>query len=163
MVVPETPGFYIHRACVDAVVGERNTDNNCHSAFAIEVLVPISIGDLDVTIPAGCPLKVGVCVRDHSCIDGDVVRVSVNGTELFTYVMFADWFCRTATVREGANLIEAYAVNGTGYIGGCPNNINTGQLEARASNVARTFWLVPAGYTSSANLNVELGDPGTCP
>ena len=163
MVVPETPGFYIHRACVDAVVGERNTDNNCHSAFAFEVLVPISIGDLDVTIPAGCPLKVGVCVRDHSCIDGDVVRVSVNGTELFTYVMFADWFCRTATVREGANLIEAYAVNGTGYIGGCPNNINTGQLEARASNVARTFWLVPAGYTSFANLNVELGDPGTCP
>ena len=163
VVVPETPGFYNHRACVDAVVGERNTDNNCHSAFAFEALVPIPIGDLDVTIPEGCPLEVDVCVRDHSCIDGDIVRVKVNGTELFTFVMHPEWICRTATVREGANAIEAYTVNGTGHYGNCPNNINTGQLEARASNVASTLWLAPQGFTSSANLNVELSDPGRCP
>ena len=163
--VPETPGEYSQRACVDTVPGEVRTLNNCNSIRTFEVAVPQPIGDLDVTIPLGCPLEVDICVQDNACEDGDRVRISVNGSALFTTDLFADrWVCETVAVNEGQNLLEAYIVNGTGYKGRCSHaNSNTGAVEVRAGNVASTSWRLPAEYLTSASLNVTVGGAGPCP
>ena len=160
---PAPHGRYHYKACVDAVPGETNKANNCKT-LGFTVRKVVGIGNITVTVPDGCPLEVDVCVRDHQCEDGDIVRISINGDELYTKEIFNHWLCETAAVNVGANPIEAYSVNGTGRKGDCDFvNYNTGELEARASNVARTRWESAAGESSTAILYVNLGEAGICP
>ena len=152
------PYFY---ACAGPVAGEKNTDNNCSAVYS---MVPIVERELEVSVPRDCPLEVEVCVRDHECVDGDIVRVSVNGTVIYTHEIVAAWHCETASVNVGANKIEGYAVNEWGGKGGChANRVNTGALEVRtglgASGIA---WSSRKGVISTIRLNVAVGDAGPC-
>ena len=160
---PAPHGRYHYKACVDAVPGETNKANNCKT-LGFTVRKAVGIGNITVTVPDECPLEVDVCVRDHECEDGDIVRISINGDELYTKEIFNHWLCETAAVNVGANPIEAYSVNGTGRKGDCDfGNNNTGELEARASDVARTQWESAAGESSTAILYVNLGEAEICP
>ena len=106
-----------------------------------------------------------MCAERDACEDGDRVRISVNGSDLYTTDLFVDrWVCKTVAVMEGENLLEADIINGTGSIGLCSYaNVNTGAIEVRAGNTASSRWRLPAGYLSSASLNVTISDPETCP
>ena len=152
------PYFY---ACAGPVAGEKNTDNNCSAVYS---MVPIVERELEVSVPRDCPLEVEVCVRDHECVDGDIVRVSVNGTVIYTHEMVAAWHCETASVNVGANKIEAYAVNEWGGKGGCRvNTVNTGALEVRTGlGASGTAWISRKGGISTIRLNVAVGDAGPC-
>ena len=150
-----------YKACVDIVEGESNTTDNC--LFRSFKVLYDPLDDLNVSIPEDCPLEVDICVRDHKCVDGDIVRVSVNGAVLYTKEITSRWACESATVMIGENTIEAYAVNHFGDKGCAPNFANTGALIVRASAVASTSWSYPAGGTSSATLTVTQGEAGTCP
>ena len=152
------PYFY---ACAGPVAGEINTDNNCSAVYS---MVPIVERELEVSVPRDCPLEVEVCVRDHECVDGDIVRVSVNGTVIYTHEMVAAWHCETASVNVGANKIEAYAVNEWGGKGGCRvNPVNTGALEVRTGlGASGTAWISRKGGISTIRLNVAVGDAGPC-
>ena len=152
------PYFY---ACAGPVAGEKNTDNNCSAVYS---MVPIVERELEVSVPRDCPLEVEVCVLDHACVDGDIVRVSVNGTVIYTHEIVAAWHCETASVNVGANKIEAYAVNEWGRKGGCrANTVNTGALEVRTGlGASGTAWSSRKGGISTIRLNVAVGDAGPC-
>ena len=152
------PYFY---ACAGPVAGEKNTDNNCSAVYS---MVPIVERELEVSVPRDCPLEVEVCVLDHACVDGDIVRVSVNGTVIYTHEIVAAWHCETASVNVGANKIEAYAVNVWGRKGGCrANTVNTGALEVRTGlGASGTAWASRKGGISTIRLNVAVGDAGPC-
>ena len=105
-----------------------------------------------------------MCVRDHECVDGDIVRVSVNGTVIYTHEIVAAWHCETASVNVGANKIEGYAVNEWGGKGGCrANTVNTAALEVRTGlGASGTAWFSRKGGISTIRLNVAVGDAGPC-
>ena len=118
--------------------------------------------DITVTIPSSCSASVEVCVRDHACEDGDAVRVSVNGSVVFSGEIFNNWQCRNVPVRAGSNSIDFFAINGTGFKGNCSfADSNTGQLRVRGGSDTRTqSWSHRGGAGSSARLNVNVGPPG---
>ena len=116
------------------------------------------IDDVSVTLPSSCPRQVQICVRDYSCEDGDQVRVSVNGNQVFSGELFNTPRCFSVPVNVGANTVSMLALNGTGGKGGCPNNINSGEITVHGGNTQR--WAHPARAGSSANLNVRIGPPG---
>ena len=119
--------------------------------------------DFDIGMPASCPREVEVCVRDHLCEDGDAVRVTVNGNEVFSGELFNARHCVTVPVREGANSIEMYALNGTGFKGACSHiDANSGQIDVIGGNEQSQTWLHLGGTGSNLNINVTVGGQGPC-
>ena len=118
-----------------------------------------SLDDVRVTIPLSCPREIQICVRDHACEDGDIVRVSLNGTRLFERELFNTSYCVSAPVLVGTNSIELFAVNGTGYKGDtCSHaDVNTGEISI---NGGTQRWEHSGGRGSRANLTVNIGPPG---
>ncbi len=111
------------------------------------------LDDVNVTLPASCPLQ--ICVRDHECEDGDEIRVSVNGSRVFEGELFSDPHCFTVPVTAGTNAVRLLALNGTGYKGKCNHGDgNTGEI--RIHGQAQT-WQHRGGAGSSANINVTIG------
>ena len=121
--------------------------------------------DVNVTIPASCPRQVQVCVRDHECEDGDQIRVSVNGSVIFSGELFNAWNCQNVPVQQGTNRFELFAINGTGFKGNCSHtDANTGEIVVTGGNTRGTqSWRHRGGAGSQANLNVTVGPAGgTC-
>lgn len=121
--------------------------------------------DVNVTIPASCPRQVQVCVRDHECEDGDQIRVSVNGSVIFSGELFNAWNCQNVPVQQGTNRFELFAINGTGFKGNCSHtDANTGEIVVTGGNTRGTqSWRHRGGAGSQANLNVTIGPAGgTC-
>ena len=121
--------------------------------------------DVNVTIPASCARQVQVCVRDHECEDGDQIRVSLNGSVIFSGELFNAWNCQNVPVQQGANRFELFAINGTGFKGNCSHSdANTGEIVITGGNTRGTqSWEHRGGAGSSANLNVTIGPSGgTC-
>ena len=165
-------GTYYAR--VEAYSQDATGSYTLHAGFAQGPEDPNAnpIDDIDIGIPAHCGLEVDVCVRDYSCEDGDLARITVNDKDVFTEVeLFNDWNCQTVAVDEGANRIAFYALNGSGYKcgnncsvtctpgdpAGVPNR-NTGELRIRGrggdANTQR--WLHAGGHGSVANLNITV-------
>ena len=124
------------------------------------------IDDFNVGIPRACPREVELCVRDHQCEDGDEIRVSVNGNEVFSGELFNAAYCQAVPVREGTNSVELFAINGTGFKGPCDySDVNTGEITIRGSttSVETQTWSHSGGTGSRANLNVTVGTgSGNC-
>ena len=117
-----------------------------------------SLDDVTVSIPSSCPREVQICVRDYACEDGDIVRVSLNGTRLFERELFNTSYCVSAPVLVGTNSIELFAVNGTGYKGPCSYaDANTGEISI---NGGTQRWEHSGGRGSRANLTVNIGPSG---
>ena len=166
LTAPGAAGTYYYGACADAVLDESNISNNCSDGVRVTVGGDTGdpIDDFDVTIPAGCPTQVEICVRDHQCEDGDEVRVTVNDTVIFSGEIFNHWICENADVRAGRNDIEMYAINGTGFKGNCGHqDVNTGEIRVRGNGIVTQRWEHAGGRGSSANLNITVGASGTCP
>ena len=103
------------------------------------------------------PYNVQICVRDHECEDGDVVRVSVNDAELISDEITNEWQCADQSLDEGRYDIELHAVNGSGYKGGCSYiNENTGELRVSGSNTQTQSWRHRGGAGSRAKIEIEL-------
>ena len=165
LIAPSAEGTYYYGACVDEVASETNTGNNCSAPVRVHVGPP---GPIDVFIPAGCPLTMDICVKDQRCVDGDTVRVSVNGSELFTTDLARDWTCETTDLVSGKNSIEAYAVDEGGPVPRCEIHWenNTGLLGVRVGGtiVAQTAaWSLQIGESADLTIRVQEGEPGECP
>ena len=118
--------------------------------------------DFDVTIPSSCAQQVQICVRDHQCEDGDAIRVTVNDNVEFSGELFNEPSCFDVPVQEGENSVEMLALNGTGYKGDCLHtNENTGEIQINGGT--KQSWRHQGGAGSTANLNVTIGPPGSCP
>jgi len=112
--------------------------------------------DFHITVPSSAP-NVRVCVRDHECEDGDIIRVSVNGKGVFNGELYNRWDCRDVRVRSGRNSITLYAVNGTGYKGSCSHaDVNTGQIRVTGKNSETQSWQHRGGAGSKANIVVDV-------
>ena len=165
LLAPSMTGTYYYGACVDAVAGELKTANNCSAPVRVNVGQPEGI---DVIIPAGCPLTMEVCVKDQRCVDGDTVRISVNGSELFTTDLARDWTCESANLVIGRNSIEAYAVDEGGPVPRCEIHWenNTGILGVRIGGevISQTAaWSLRPGESAELVVRVQEGEAGDCP
>ena len=124
------------------------------------------IRDFNVAIPNSCPREVEICVRDHQCIDGDRVRVTLNGNIVFAdQELVSAFICQRVPVTAGTNSVVFTALNGTGGKGFCDHSdANSGEIEIRGgtSSESRQSWLHAGGEGSSANLNITIGGSGGC-
>lgn len=121
------------------------------------------LDDFALEIPSNCPTEIQVCVRDHSCEDGDEVRVSVNGSVVYEGEIFSGWSCRTASVRRGDNLVDMLALNEWGHERNCArNDVNTGEIRISARGGASNSqsWRNSGGTGSRATLTVNVGASG---
>jgi hypothetical protein len=108
---------------------------------------------------------VEVCVRDHECIDGDALQVSVNGLVVARTELVSEWRCTKAHVSSGVNSVQILALNGTGHKGSCNfSDVNTGQIsvtgigrggQSRSPEVQTWKIRGGAGSTSSVRVVVE--------
>lgn len=120
------------------------------------------LDDFNVTIPSSCTRQVQICVRDHQCEDGDEIRVTVNGRVEFSGELFNEPHCFNVPVQQGTNSIDLLALNGTGFKGPCDHSdVNTGAIEV--SGGGTQSWRHRGGAGSTANLNITIGPPGSCP
>ncbi len=78
----------------------------------------------------GDSTEINICVRDHGCEDGDQVRVTVDGSRIYSGEIDNDWDCEDINVQAGSDyVIELFAINGTGRKGNCScADINTGEI-----------------------------------
>lgn len=165
LLTPSMEGTYYYGACVDAVARELKTANNCSAPVRVHVGPP---GPIDVFIPAGCPLTMDICVKDQRCVDGDTVRVSVNGSELFTTDLARDWTCESTNLVIGRNSVEAFAVDQGGPVPRCEVlwEKNTGILGVRIGGevIAQTAsWSLEPGESADLVVRVQEGEAGECP
>ena len=121
------------------------------------------LDNFNVTISSSCPRQVRICVRDNACEDGDRVRVSVNGSVVFSGEIFNAARCVNVPVRQGTNSISMRALNGTGFKGSCSHaDVNTGEIQIFGNNnVQRQRWSHRGGAGSQANLVVNIGPQTT--
>ena len=119
-----------------------------------------ALDDVNVTLSASCPQEIEMCVRDYQCEDGDQIRVSVNGNQVFEGELLKyEWSdekqCFPVPVNVGANTVTLRALNGTGGRGNCSHaNLNTGEIRIHGQEQA---WQHVGGAGSSANINVTIG------
>jgi hypothetical protein len=110
--------------------------------------------------------KIRVCVRDHECEDGDILRVSVDGRS-WQEELYNENSCRTYTMRPGRHSIDIYAVNGTGHKGSCSyKDANTGEITVTsyryggsglsADKAATQTWQLRGGAGSSSTINIVV-------
>ena len=98
-----------------------------------------------------------MCVRDHECEDGDRVRVSVNGSRVFSGEIDNDWVCEDVRVRQGNNRVDLYAFNGSGRKGNCSYaDVNTGEIRVEGVNKEVQSWRHRGGAGSSASIIVKV-------
>ena len=135
----------------------------------------VSLNDFNVTIPSSCSRRIQLCVHDWACEDGDEVSVSVNGVEVLRTELFNEPKCVEAAVQEGANTVRLFAINDSGYKcgGGCGSSCspgdpstfskeNSGEITITGHQQTQR-WEHRGGTGSSANLNVTIGPPDSCP
>ena len=133
MVSPPTPGVYYYGACVDAVVGESDTTNNCSTSVQVTILadmrpdlVVVSPSVSDSNPAAGATFTLSVTVRN----DGD----SSGGNTALNYyrsagstITTADTFLRQDTVAwlaasgssDHSIELTAPSTDGIYYYGAC--------------------------------------------
>lgn len=106
---------------------------------------------------------ISIAVRDHECVDGDVLQVSLNGAVVMTSKLSSSWDERILPVVSGPNTIDILAVNGSGREGKCDfSDVNTGEIRvsgrgsggALASDVQRWKLRGGAGSTSTVRITV---------
>lgn len=112
--------------------------------------------DFNVTIRDDSA-ELQICVRDHECEDGDEVRVTVDGNNIFSGEIDNDWDCNEVDVSTGQEYsIELFAINGTGNKGNCSfQDVNTGEIRVGGSNTQTQSWRHRGGAGSRARIIVK--------
>ena len=127
-----------------------------HTKWAPDDFTNQPLQDFTITVPVN-RREVTVCVRDHECEDGDDVRVSVNGGNVFSGEIVNAWACSDVAVTEGRNAVELYAVNGSGRKGNCSYaDANTGEIRVSGANVQTQSWRHRGGAGSRASIIVTV-------
>lgn len=120
------------------------------------IYVPFGQQNFNITVPVD-KRHITLCVRDFGCEDGDKVEVSVNSNVIFSGEIYSVAICKNEIkVNEGDNVIELYAINGTGGKGNCPNNINTGEVTIHGKNVESQSWHQLAQEKETATLKIKI-------
>jgi len=143
----------------------RGRDSNGNRSLALSPVLTLGTpgqlanwGTYTTAAPAGSP-QLRLCVRDYSAADGDILRVSVNGTAVLERELLLSDFCQPVTFREGGNTITATAIND----GTAPPN--SGEITVSAVNnggdpIASTTriqkYLLAAGTSSSSSITVNI-------
>ena len=122
-------GNYFYRACVQSVLGERNTNNNCTDAVEIEIfgIADLSIDTIKVSstdTEAGSPLTLSAKVKNIGLGDARVITIqfyrSIDST-----ISTADVFLASASVdflSRGASMDVRETISsrlGSFYYGVC--------------------------------------------
>ena len=115
----------------------------------------IALRDFNITVPAS-DQELEICVRDYSCIDGDAIRVTLDGSRIFDGELYGDWDCQKVGTSEGKHPLELYAINDTGGKGGCPNQVNTGEIRITGKTSQSQSWRHGGRRGSSVNVIVEV-------
>ena len=104
-----------------------------------------------------------ICVNDHACEDGDEIRVSFDGRQIFSGEIFNKWDCSEVGVNAGSTYaLDLLALNETGGKGGCPNQVNTGAMKISSATTQTQEWRHRGKTGSAARLIVTLDDTGVC-
>ena len=89
---------------------------------------PLDARPIEVVMSKYNPV-IDLCIYDYGCDDGDRIKVTLNGGDVFRGELYAERQCLTdLDVRLGGNSIVLTALNGSGGKGGCPNEVNTGAV-----------------------------------
>ena len=120
---PAIAGTYYYGACVDAVPGESNTQNNCSSAVTVTVSEgddgPVTPGNPDLVVDSpvlGVPDPPGSLATGGSFRLLTTVRNQGNGTSAATtlrYYRSADSTISTADTEEGTANVSILDASGT--------------------------------------------------
>ena len=112
--------------------------------------------DFNIAID-GDSAELKICVRDHECEDGDKVRISMDGSRVFSGEIDNDWDCSEYSVQAGRDYaIELFAINGTGNKGSCSHaNVNTGEIRIQGANSQTQSWQHRGGAGSRAQIKVK--------
>ena len=136
--------------------GDDDTYDVVRTNWAPENFSSMPLQDFNIEV-SSYRKEIEVCVRDHECEDGDKIRVSVNGSRIFSGEIDNDWICDAVDVNEGDNRVELYAVNGTGRKGNCSYaDANTGEIRVEGKNTETQSWRHRGGAGSSANIIVTV-------
>ena len=120
---PATAGTYYYGACVDAVPGESNTENNCSPAVTVTVSQgsdgPVTPGNPDLVVDSpvlGVPDPPGILATGGSFLLLTTVRNQGSGTSAATtlrYYRSADSTISTDDTEEGTANVSALDASGT--------------------------------------------------
>ena len=143
VTVPNQAGFYYFGACVDAVSGESDTNNNCKAAGYREEVVP---SDLTVSVSkSGANLVVG---------ESFTLRVTVYNSELadaaattLRYYRSTDDTITTSDIELGTDSVDAITK---------PSNSSSHSIDLTAPSNAGTYYYgacVDAIATESSTTN----------
>ena len=136
--------------------GDDDLYDVVHTNWAPDNFSDMPLQDFNIKVPSRRQ-EIEVCVRDHECEDGDRIKVSVNGSRIFSGEIDNDWDCDTVDVNEGDNRVELYAINGTGRKGNCSYaDINTGEIRVEGKNTETQSWRHRGGAGSSARIIVTI-------
>ena len=123
-------------------------------------LLTPSLGErpIEMVVSTDDPV-VEICVRDFGCEDGDRVKLILNSEIIFQGELFEEARCfDNLPVHEGENRVDLTALNGTGGKGGCPNDINTGEITIIGEDRETHAWSQLAGEVASATVDVRRKD-----
>ena len=102
--------------------------------------------------------EIRICVRDHSCEDGDRIRLLINGGEVYIGEIYNEPSCVIVPVHSEENSLQLYAINGTGGKGNdCSYEpINTGQIIIQGINWESAKWGLSPGSSNFSKVNIIL-------
>ena len=124
------------------------------------VLGERGLGDFPILIERESG-TVNICVRDHECEDGDAVRVTVEGNDLFAGEILNEPACSRLEVQAGREyVVELTALNGTGFKGSCNfADANTGEIQVSGLNAETQVWRHREGAGSRGRIVVTMRVP----
>jgi hypothetical protein len=109
------------------------------------------------TTSIGGVLQLQICVRDYKEIDGDILRVLVNGSVIMERELVAAAACQLVSFNSGANTIAVTAVNEGA---GPPNTgeLTVSSVDASGNAIASSSriqqYALAAGESSSSGITV---------
>ena len=117
---------------VTAVNWDGFESNPSARVCGMTVFRPVPLDDFHVRLQPG-QLRIYLTVRDYGCVDGDEIRVWVNGRIVFSGELSAEPESVIVSVNEGLNPVEVLALNGTGFKGTCSSypDVNSPAVEVQ--------------------------------
>ena len=99
--------------------------------------------------------EIRICVRDHSCVDGDIVTLFFNSQKVFKGEIYGQLSCVIVPVHPGENDLRLFANNGGGKSPDCSTEqINTGQIIIQSINWKSAKWGLSPGDSSHSKVRI---------
>ena len=164
-VSPSTPGVFYYGACVDAVVGESDTTNNCSTAVQVTILdgiqpdlVVVSPSVSDSNPDAGATFTLSVTVRNDGDSGGGGTALNyyrssgstITTSDAFLHQDRVAWLAASGSSDHSVEL-TAPSTDGSYYYGAC---VLEGPRESDKTNNCSTAVLVRVGDQPLARAEV---------